>query len=59
MSWLVLSVYLLDVKTLTDIVDVLQLQGGVEALVVFAVPVGISREVAVAPSVHCRGEERG
>lgn len=43
MSRLVPSAYLLDGEMLTDIVDVLQLQGGVDAFVVFAVTVGIRR----------------
>lgn len=43
MPWLALSAYLLDGELLTDIVDVLQPQGSVEAFVFFAVSVGISR----------------
>lgn len=64
MSWQVPSAYLLNGEMLTDIVDILQLQGSVDAFVIFAVSVGISRATmnqrgSCGPPSTANEEEKG
>lgn len=46
-SWLALIPYLLNVEMLTDIVAVLKLKCGIDALIFFAITVGINREIMI------------
>lgn len=46
-SWLALIPYLLNVEMLTDIVAILKLKRGIDALIFFAIAVGINREIMI------------